>query len=250
MSARLACAAASAALAFAACSFEEGGGAEGVVAAGVRYELDWEDGGAARAGDGALELVNDLGVAVRLEAGYVTSWSASLVACAPASVAGLRLGPPRALAGHAFGAEPSTLEDPLVEDVVGGGRVTFGARTFDPKAYCQAHYAIGAAQAPRGAPEDVGMTGTSLWLAGTFARPGEPPTAFVARSPVADGLLADLPAASGGALTVRIVRDRGRLFDGVAFEGLDEATGELPAADAKRVLSNLVEAARFEVGDP
>jgi hypothetical protein len=219
----------------------------------VGWHVAWDDAGVAF-GDAGWTTTRKDGVEITVQRGYASLYAASLVECPQAASAGERMLDAAlgvalgraAWAGHGEGSDVSTLPRPVVEDLADPVDADLDELTFSTNRYCQVHHVAAAATALGvGLPEEVDMTGRSLFLAGTWRAPGEEVAApFTLESDASWGELADLaavgPAGAGDRVDVTLTRSLAGLFDDVALDGdSDEA--------AAQVLRNLVEDAVVDV---
>lgn len=211
--------------------------------AAITYRLAWDLSGVT-VSDAGWTVTTDLGTAVSVTRGYLTTYSMELVEC-PAEIAEWGLGEGTAHAGHDAVQNPIALPAPVVEALT--APVERDAAVVDATGltYCQAHWLVARTPAgTHGLPEDVDMTRTSLHIEGTWQRPGDAePTAFLVHTTLANGTLADLAGPDGAALrldttqagaTVTATRALGPLFDGIDFAAMS-------ASDVERqLLTNLI----------
>lgn len=203
-----------------------------ILAAEAEYTLAWADEGAT-ASAGGWSFTTDLGYEVSLTSAYVVSYWAQLVPCDNAGAFRALAGGP---AGHGEN-DHSVVVAPVVEALGSPAEYTLGESAFDANDYCGIHYLIGSTADPPPAelPDDVDMTGLSLYLAGSWSPPGGgDPVPFQVSTDVANGviLLFDDPSIIEGApgegeaarLTVRVERALAPVFDGIDLAAVDDDT--------------------------
>ncbi len=239
---------------------------QGISPSALRWVLDWDSGD-------ELEIVNDLGYRVHVDAGWIGSWGMTLVECLAAdaspnspapepgsSTGELELASPWLVAeGHSTGADdPSAWVFAGVESLTEAGVVTSESLELTPTCYCQAHYLIGPlSEASEGfaAAEaaltqidpELSLAGASVVIVGSWEPPGGgEATPFVLRSEQSYGKILELELAvasrelDDAAIEVEILRDRGSMFDAIDFASAssDDASWQL--------LGNLAKQARAE----
>jgi hypothetical protein len=200
--------------------------------------------GPARAADGTLTVVTDLGYTVRLDRAYLVSSSVEIFACPTVGRRVSRWLIGRAQA-HALGS-PTRLGTALVEPLTGAAEaITLGDIRPPPDRYCRVVYTASAADHDAvGLPADLAVAGKTVYLAGTFARGAVEPRPFTVSSsapftveaPLAD---ADLFAAAPRA-TLLVRKQADHWFDGVDFET------HPPRVIAVEVLENVRRSIRLE----
>lgn len=213
--------------------------------------------------DGAgWEVTNDLGYLVRVNRGYMTTYSMELIECpkvgtgriAPDLVVALRslLEPPPVSAGHSSGTpNPAAIHPMQVESLGVPSHREVGTVTLAPQAYCQLHYLIArAGRDSRGLPTDLDMVDASLHLDGTYRAPGAVrPTPFTIHTAIANGGLFDRTVSSlaihvdTGLATTRVTvwRHLGSLFDAVDFATMPDAVR------AGRILTSIIDHVGIEI---
>ena len=124
-------------------------------------------------------FVTNLGFEVELNHAYLSTAAVEIFACAPL---GAWWNQPWIRSAHAHSrGSPTLLGTPAVASWLGSReRFVLGELTPPPATYCRAQQTIAAADADAvGLPADVDMVGKSLFVDGTYARPGDAPQAFV-----------------------------------------------------------------------
>lgn len=232
----------------------------------VTYTFDWssED---AQIEDGSITLQNDLGYEVVMTTGYSIAYTVSLIECPdeeePADVPGMgrwlldALAPRTAWAGHSYGnGNAIALATPHTQNFFEQEPVELGQVTADPNGYCQFFYLVGRADSTTvDLPEDLDMSGMSIYVAGTYQAPGGDVKDFVLHTTRAYSFLSDLFApgdfdqhekafevdTGAEGATVTLTRNLDRLFDGVDFEMMNTDDA------ASQVLKQLVDHAQASV---
>ena len=236
----------------------------GISPASLRWVLDWEP--IASDSEG-FEVVSDLGYRVRVEAGWIGSWGATLIECDDDADrrprAELALASPWLVAeGHSTGADdPSAWVYAGVESVTEQRVVTAEPIELPAARYCQAHYLLApisdasegfteAAAALAERDPNASLLGASVLIIGNWQPPGGgAATPFVLRSEQAYGKILELAAsavedADDADIDVVIERQLASMFDQVDF-----ATAE-PEHAAWQVLGNLAKLAQVEAINP
>ncbi|MCA9691437.1 MAG: hypothetical protein KC636_17670 [Myxococcales bacterium] len=238
----------------------------GVTLAAAAYHGTWSYSQAQRVDDG-LRLVNDRGLTITIERGYLVSYRAQLVPCATQVAArGLSpleralataLAPATAWAGHGDSVDPSATRSPQVEDLAAGAPRSLGATSFASGRYCSVHYLVGRADSlTADLPDDVDLYGLTLYLEGYYQAPGDDAaTSFLVTESGASARLVDLDEALDDDGLARVEADAGdeplraevtitraldHLLDGVTFEEDSDALG-------RAVLDNLTDATTIRV---
>lgn len=225
----------------------------------VTYVLDWarDDAGVTPPdADGAFTVTSDLGYAVRVTRGWITSYGVELVECPrDASVGSVeRFGAlvwsaleGTAWAGHSTDTPNPAAAHPMqVESLVAPAAHDVARIELAPQAYCKLHYLLARAGAEaRGLPREPDMVGASLHVEGTFRAPGSASDVpFTLHTASAYGALVEhtgtnpqpLRVDTGdGDARVTVRRHRARMFDGVDLAHVNER------AAAMQVLRALVE---------
>ena len=222
----------------------------------LEYSLVWDTEELQRNETGQWELSNELGTSIRLNRGYLSTYSVQLVECpAGESVAlkwfnrlfGLRM----AYAGHPNPEDnPAGVYQSVVENLMEMENRTVGVVDVEPNSYCQLHYLVaGANEETSSLPQDVNMLGTSVYLEGSYNVSGsEEWTPFLIHTPLANGVLNNLFAdfedqenstamelqTSGEALLIQVERRLAGFFNGLDFPGMTASELE------RQVLRNIV----------
>jgi hypothetical protein len=177
--------------------------------------------------------------------GWVVPFSLELVECPPATGLLELLGPPPAFAFHSANqVNPSTLRTAPIESLTDPVDRDVGSITLPPQAYCAVHYLVArATRESVGLPADVDLVDLSLWIDGSYRRPGggdDVPLTVRATSPFAR-LQPVAPPVDTGVGDVRVVirRDLGTLFDGI---DLDATSAPVLA---NRLVENVVQHAQL-----
>jgi hypothetical protein len=199
----------------------------------------------ARAADGSLTVVNDLGYIVRLDRAYLVSSSVEIFACEGAAARLWR----RAVLGraeaHALGS-PTRLGTAFVEPLTGNeGSRPLGDIRPPPGRYCRVAYTASAADGDAvGLPTDLAVAGKTVYLAGTFRRGAALPRPFTVASSVPFTVQMDIADTDLFAATARptlvVRKEADHWFDGVDFEG------QPPRVIAAAVLENMRRSIRLE----
>ncbi len=191
---------------------ETGGEPESEAAPGLSYVLDWDLSGVEALPEGGFSLVTDLGYAVTVQDGALSTWSTSLLSC----LQGARR------ADHASVDLEGSSGGLVVE-----GLDALGAREtsaeFDASQGCGVYWVLGA---------EAGEV--SLWLEGTWRLGDGEAQPFTLESTLA--WATSLPwerAPSGESAVLTLTRDPSHLLDGV---DLSTDTG---ASAGLSVLANL-----------
>lgn len=220
----------------------------------VTYHLEWDWGSASPAPDGAgWRVVNDLGYRVRVRRGYIVNYSLALSESEPPDPDAGRASTgfrdawsmPVALAGHSNGRpDPTAVELARVESLAAPEAFEVPTLRVPPARYAKFHYLVARANYKAvNLPEDVDMSGLSLYLQGCYQAPkSETWRPFEIKSSMANGALRSLSdGVPGGELNtgthhadIHVRRDLGRLFDGLDFQ--ETPTRRRPW----RILSNLI----------
>lgn len=215
------------------------------------YTLAWNLEGVRR-DDQAIgwSVTTDLGYEVRVDAGYLTSHSAELLACDRRTVPLVQLAtwiaPRPAYATHALSLNPSAFHQARIESLA-RPRDSRTVRPVPAAEYCGVQYLVArAAGVATGLPEDIDMTARSLYLRGDYAAAEGMHQPFEITTTVAHGLRFDSDRIDGrdAPVAVRIERSLGRLFDGVDFAQSPER--EWP----RRILRNLIDSTVVAVDRP
>ena len=227
----------------------------------VTYALDWarDDAGVTPPdADGAFTVTSDLGYAVRVTRGWITSYGVELVECpraaaaAPAPLARAAAVVWSALEGTAWAGHSADAPNPAaahpmqVESLVAPAAHDVARIELAPQAYCKLHYLLARAGAEaRGLPREPDMVGTSLHVEGTFRAPGSASDVpFTLHTASAYGALVEHAGPAPQPLRVdtgdhdariTVRRHRAHMFDGVDFARMPER------AAAMQVLRALVE---------
>jgi len=232
----------------------------------VSYTFDWQSEDAV-IGDGSITLQTDLGYEVVITSAYAIAYTVLMVECPdeeePVDVPGMgqwlwELVTPRAAwAGHSYGnGNDAAIGVPHTEDIMEQEPVELGRITVNPGSYCQFFYLVGRADSVTvGLPEELDLSGLSIYLAGTYRSPEGEPQDFEIYTTRAYALISDLYApgdyaqsekafeldtgTQGAAVTV--TRNLDRLFDGVDFETMNTDQ------QATRVLTQLIDHAELSV---
>ncbi|MGB0590319.1 MAG: hypothetical protein ACPGU1_11615 [Myxococcota bacterium] len=221
----------------------------------IRYHLTW-DWGAAEPTDGGWRVITDRGYEVEVTEGYLVTYSVQLAPCTEEEL-GARLKLPRLLgagrawAGHGGAEDPSAWLTGIAEPLATPQSVSLEPVALDAGLYCNAHYLVARAEGKtRGLPDAFNMVGTSLYIQGTAALDGGEPQPFSIWStlPVGELVVWSDPVSpvdlSDGTIDVTFTRDLGRLFDGVAFQTMNDESIE------KTVLLGLIERLSVTLGAP
>ncbi|MFT7623810.1 MAG: hypothetical protein ACI9WU_002995 [Myxococcota bacterium] len=221
------------------CAGSEGTQGETGGAAVITYALIWKDSRPVQALDcGAWQVLTDLGYTVRVDVGYVVTYSIQLTEC-PEEIAWWSPRSRLAWAGHSeIEDSPTLLQAGWVESLTNPEPIEPGTvwprnGEASPGPWCGAHYLLARADDDTLAlPDDVEMYGSTLYLAGSWTAPGQTePTPFAIRSLLAAGALRDLEdlssqVAETGSVRIEAVRDRAALFDGITLQDhTDEELG-------------------------
>lgn len=225
----------------------------------VAYVAAWQWGQAIPLPNGSWQTVNDLGYTVTVEEGYVVFASADLIECEHDHATNWwqMLFGGSAHAGHGGGVNPTAVVPVLVESLSAPQTTALGMVSGSEPAYCQGHYVVAQATAEIDQPVGVDLTGSSLYVRGTYqpagsktAQPFEMQTALAwgeiddLRLPVQDGTgeWPTVHAETGSqSIEITVLRNLGTLFNGVDFAHTDETT------QAKAILRALTGQTRFLV---
>lgn len=214
----------------------------------VTYALDWtRDDVATHPGEDGFTVTNDLGYAVRVTRGWITSYGVELVECprdaapTPLARAATRLW--SALEGTAWAGHSTDTPNPAaarpmqVESLTDPGAHDVATLTLAPQTYCKLHYLLARAGAEaRGLPTAPDLVGTSLHVEGTYRAPGAAnDVPFTLHGASAYGALVERDAdarplrvdTGEGAARVTIRRQRARMFDGVDFARVSDRAAAL-----------------------
>jgi hypothetical protein len=232
----------------------------GISPASVRWTLDWELEGTSANGSEGFEVVNDLGYRVRVEAGWIGSWGATLVECADEGmnreqVVELGVASPWLIAeGHASGDDdPSAWVFAVVESLTEQRIVGADPIELPAARYCEVHYLIApiseasegfaeAAAALAQVDAEASLVDASVVIVGSWEPPGGgPATPFVLRSEQSYGkiLALDPSAVDQDGVDVEVVvrRELASMFDQVEFASAE------PEAAAWQAVGNLAKLA-------
>lgn len=213
----------------------------------VVFSLEWDLTGTERSADGAALVVRtDLGYRVWLQRGFLASHPLDLVECAEpvpplarlAAGAAALLAPAPAWAGHVLSLNPSAFRPATVESLPAAAPTTSTRVLVAGRRYCELNYLVARADAgASGLPDDLAMTGKSLYLEGMFAAPGASPEPFTIATSVTAGRRFALrrPGDATGDAVVHVRRRMASLFDGVDF--VRQPRSEWP----HHILANLVD---------
>ncbi len=178
----------------------------------------------------ASGLVTDLGYTVQLDRAELVLHTVDLV---PAVEEARFLGWfPLAHAGHAPITDPSAVEGQLAVDLLVGGRVVLGERTFAPTSYGSVHWLAAPPSRSMDPSMGPGSRAPSFRVHGSWTR-GEASGVIDLAVPWPASTVLPLPAPGGAALAVDLVFTSEGLFDGV------ELATEAPGTVAGRALENL-----------
>ncbi len=231
----------------------------------IRYELAWSTEGIEAVGESeAWSATTDTGVWVRVDRGYLVTYSIELVECEDpegpdvvwnwASLLEIQA----AHAGHGTSLpNPVAIADPYVESLTDIRPSVFGTTAAEGATYCETFYLVAKGlRETRHLPDDAVMVGRSLFIDGAFRAPGaQEEVGFVVESSGADGLLSRLVAGgmvgAGAPMThyqsareaavVRVERRLSTLFDGLDWTRVGDEDF------SRGVLRNLIDNAQISV---
>ncbi len=241
------------------CTLPEAGG--GAVDPGdegneVVYRLEWDLEGADPHPEGGWILAQPDGTEVWLERGWLTSYSAELLACPSEAEAERQIRSGWAFAGHGSGPPGSSaVTQARVEALHSPESVEFGAPLVESGRWCQLHYLIAATPwNALGLSEDGLMVDRTLRLEGTWFGVEES-LPFVIETDLASGTIAALhpegmigveaaaltldTSVEGG--TMRVTRRLATIFNDVDFETMGDVDR------AKAVLSRVMKDVSVEL---
>ncbi len=218
----------------------------------IHYQLTWDTEGIAQFEDGSWQVVNDLGITVTVETGYVASYSVQLLACEHEhglfqGILGF-LTMPTVSAGHGDDdVNPSELVQPIVESLTDLSPIDWGQVTVNEPSYCEGHTIF--VKAPNNAlnlPAHMDFVEQTLYIEGSYQLPNGEVQPFVAETNLNNGVLEAIISASDvtqavnvpiGAevASIQIRRGLGNSFDGIDFVDMDSK------ALGRMVLWNLVD---------
>ena len=219
----------------------------------IHYQLTWDAEGITQFEDGSWQVVNDLGITVTVEKGYLASYSVQLLACEHEH--GLLQGILGFLtistvsAGHGDDdVNPSEVILPIVESLTDLSPIDYGQVTVNEPSYCEGHTIF--VKAPNTAlylPEDVDFVEQTLYIEGTYQLPYGDAQPFVAETNLNNGVLEAIVSSSdnskpvsvpigGDVAHIQIQRGLANSFDDIDFDGMDSKVL------GRAVLWNLVDA--------
>lgn len=230
-----------------------------VVHTTLRYRLSWNWAGARKLARG-WQTTNDLGYAVEVRAGRLTTRSIELMGCHALPMASMLF----AYAGHGLlTPDKSKITKEYTEELDAPSDVAIESRTVTAAGYCQGHYLVGY-------PAGGDLSAPSLEVDGVWRRGGEAKP-FHVRSRFAYGLVKDLASqehtnngsrprlesdrvagengrapfaskmAMGRDVDVAVERSLGQMFQGVDFARMDAM------AQGRQMAKSLVNSYRFVV---
>jgi hypothetical protein len=205
----------------------------------IHYRLAWLDEGVTY-NDTGWTVTTRSGYTVRIEQGYLTSYSAELVYCQHShnflSLFSSIFPLITARAGHSGDTSPAKVSLSLVESLTQPESFEWDSVTVAEPSYCQGHYLVGRAdKTTQDMPADVDMNRVAVYISGTYLSPNaESTTPFVIRTDLGNGTLQDLHKLGASTnvhveigtqpVEITIYRDLATLFDRIDFAhmGADE----------------------------
>jgi hypothetical protein len=218
----------------------------GMGAGSIRYELGWLTEGIDPSDSGdSWSVTTDSGVWVRVDSGYLVSYSMELLECEDSAAGGIAwdwlgfLAFSDAHAGHDTSViNLVAIAEPFVESLTDFGPSVFGTTVAEGAVYCDAFYLVAKAlRESRQLPEETQMVGRSLFVTGVFREPNsQEEVEFVVDTAGADGLLSGLalspPPSNVSSTTryeskseaalVRVERNLSSLFNGLDWNLLGQ----------------------------
>jgi hypothetical protein len=214
--------------------------------------------------DGSWSVITDSGVWVRIDRGFLVSYSMELLECEDSPQVGFagdwfgRIGIQEAHAGHDTSVPNLVaVSDPYVESLTNLRTTVFGTTAAEGAVYCDAFYLIAKAlRETRQLPAEPQMVGRSLFLEGVFRAPETTMEVdFALDFSGADGLLGVLvPSAADvdsfpafqyesarEAAVVHVKRRLSTLFNGLNWNGVGEPEF------AQGVVRNLIDHAELSI---
>ncbi len=196
----------------------------------VTYKLDW-----AAANYEGEPIVNDLGYAITLDEGIVTTYSAELLVCDDLNVTDWLM-PQTAYAGHGDEISAARTTKPKTESLLSATAVLLQTRTVAADSYCDIQVVIGP---------DATANEPTLQISGSYLAPQQDTAvSFSYHTNLAWGDIYPLPTTIGKqetAVSITIQRDSSHLFNGIDFATDSEADIE------KTLLRNLVNSIEIAV---
>lgn len=191
----------------------------------VGYVLAWDTNGVTWNPDGTWSTTTDLGYSVTVEAGSLTTFSATMVACDHSH--GIfswlfgTIGPRIALAGHGGDDDAALIGGPISEPLTDPQAIEFGTTTVHEPAYCVGHTNWGTVD-----PTEPTLVVTATWI-GPDGTTGTIDVATTIDWGVDGPLTLDdqeVHIEVGQSAVIEIRRSLATMFDGVDLSTDDERT--------------------------
>lgn len=198
----------------------------------VTYKLDWK-----AESDVDAPIVNDLGYEITIDEGFVTTYSAELLACTDNSLSDWLL-PQTAYAGHGGDISAAKTTEPLTESLTQQTAVLLETRTIAANTYCDIQVVLGP---------DATTATPPLQITGSYRAPNQDTAVSFSFQPeLAWGNIIPLSTNIGKqdtAVSITIQRDRNQLFNGINFASDSDETIE------KALLRNLIHSIEIEISN-
>lgn len=203
----------------------------GVLLTTMTYEVDWSWRHATETPHGWTVTTNT-GDELHISSAYLVNYSIQLIPCDTSTARRSQpLWSPRvffplvsvANAGHSGSDDESITPRSVVEDFSKPVPRAIATVSFEPNLYCQIHYLIGRAdESTEDLPDDVEMTGKSVYVQGARTQDDSEEVPFEITSSLAHGIVIDLPdTLDSSSNHLQLVRDMDALFDEFPWDGTD-----------------------------